>query len=239
MTDFEIIPAVDILNGKCVRLTRGDYKAEKVYSSDPVEVAIGWSKFGAKRIHVVDLDGAKDGEPKNIKIIKKIAIRLKIPIEVGGGIRKLEVIDDLIHSGIDRVILGTSSIDNPELIKMACDKYGEKIAVGIDVKEGKVAVKGWVEVSDKGAEELAKQLIILGVKRFIYTDIMKDGTLTGPNIESVKTFAKALIVPVIASGGVSSKEDVEHLKGLSKYGVEGCIIGKALYEGKVKLEEVL
>jgi len=239
MPNFEIIPAVDILNGKCVRLTRGDYKTEKVYSEDPLQVAIGWTKFGAKRLHIVDLDGAKSGEPKNIKLIKKIAARVQVPIEVGGGIRKMETIDDLILSGIDRVILGTSSINEPDLIKKACAKQGEKIAVSIDVKEGKPAVKGWTEVSEKDVVELAKELIGLGVKRFIYTDIMRDGTLTGPNIEGVKTFAKAIIIPVIASGGVSSKEDVEHLKGLSKYGVEGCIIGKALYEGKIKLEEVL
>jgi len=237
--NFEIIPAVDILGGKCVRLTRGDYKQEKVYSDDPIQVAIGWTKFNAKRLHIVDLDGAKSGEPQNIKLIKKIASRVPVPIEVGGGIRKIETIDELIMSGVDRVILGTSSISDPALIKKVCLKHGDKIAVSIDVREGKAAVKGWTEVSEKTAEELAKDLIGLGVKRFIYTDIMKDGTLSGPNIEGIKAFAKAVIVPVIASGGVSSKEDVEHLKGLEKYGVEGCIIGKALYEGRVKLEEIL
>ena len=233
---FEIIPAIDILNGKCVRLKQGRYDAETVYSKDPLEMAKKWESQGAKRLHLVDLDGAKTGIPKNIEIIKAIAREANIPVQVGGGIRNLDVIQELLNFGIDRVILGTTAVKNPNLLAKACERFGDRIAVSIDAKQGKVATEGWTQVSKKDTLTLAKEAIDLGVKRFIYTDISRDGMLTGPNFEGIKDFVSQIRVPVIASGGISSEKDIERLK---ETGVEGCIVGKALYEAKINLEKLL
>lgn len=233
---FEVIPAIDILNGKCVRLKQGRYDAETVYSNDPLEFARKWESQGAKRLHVVDLDGARTGIPKNIEIIKSIAKELNIPVQTGGGIRNFDLIKELIDFGVDRVILGTTAVNNPNTLARFCEAFGERIAVAIDNKEGKAATEGWTKVSKKDTLTLAKDAIELGVKRFIYTDISRDGMLEGPNFEGIKNFVSQIKAPVIASGGVSSKEDVEKLKAT---GAEGCIVGKALYEGKIKLEDIL
>ncbi|KPJ64962.1 1-(5-phosphoribosyl)-5-[(5-phosphoribosylamino)methylideneamino] imidazole-4-carboxamide isomerase [candidate division WOR-1 bacterium DG_54_3] len=233
---FEVIPAIDILNGKCVRLKQGRYDAETVYSKDPVEMAKKWESEGAKRLHLVDLDGAKTGIPKNIEIIKAIAKEVNIPVQVGGGIRNLDVIQELLNIGIDRVILGTTAVKNPNLLAQACEKFGDRIAVSIDTKQGKVATEGWTQVSKKDTLTLAKEAIELGVKRFIYTDISRDGMLEGPNFEGIKNFVSQIRVPVIASGGISSEEDIKKLKETR---AEGCIVGKALYEGKFKLENLI
>ena len=233
---FEIIPAVDILDGKCVRLKQGRYDAETIYSDDPVAMARKWESAGANRLHVVDLDGARTGIPKNIDIIKRMAKEMKIPLQVGGGIRNLEIIKELIDFGVERVILGTTAVKNPNTLARFCDKFGERIAVAIDAKDGKAATEGWTKVSKKDVLTLAKEAISLGVKRFIYTDITRDGMLEGPNFERIKSFIAQVKVPVIASGGVSSIDDVEKLK---ETGAEGCIVGKALYEGKIQLEELL
>ena len=229
---FEIIPAIDILDGKCVRLLQGRYDRETVYSSDPVAMALKWEAQGAKRLHLVDLDGAKSGLPKNLDIIKNIARAVKIPVQVGGGIRNQELIQELIDSGLDRVILGTAAVKNPNLLEQVCKRFGARIAAAIDAKAGKAATEGWTQVSKKDVLTLAKEAVKLGVQRFIYTDISRDGMLAGPNFSGIKKFVSSVNVPVIASGGVSVKEDIEKLK---ETGAEGCIIGKALYEGKIKL----
>jgi len=233
---MQVIPAIDILDGKCVRLKQGRYDAETIYANNPVEIAQKWESQGAPRLHVVDLDGARTGTPKNIEIIKNIAKALEIPIQVGGGIRTLDVIQELIDFGIDRIILGTTAVKNPNLLGEVCKKFAHQIAVAIDTKKGKVATEGWTEVSKKDTLALAKEAIQLEVKRFIYTDISRDGMMEGPNFEGIKSFISQVSVPVIASGGISTKEDIERLKGT---GAEGCIVGKALYEGKVSLTEIL
>ena len=233
---FEIIPAIDLLNGKCVRLKQGRYNAETVYSKNPIEMARKWETQGAKRLHLVDLDGARTGIPKNIEIVKSIAQEVKIPVQLGGGIRSIDLIQELIECGIDRIILGTTAVNNPNLLGQVCNRFGEHIAVAIDAKEGQAATEGWTKISRKDILTLAKEAIALGVKRFIYTEINRDGMLIGPNFEGIKNFVAQVSVPVIASGGVSTKEDIEKLK---QTGSEGCIVGKALYEGKVRLEEVL
>ncbi len=233
---FEIIPAIDILNGKCVRLKQGRYDAETVYSKNPLEIAKKWESQGGKRLHVVDLDGARTGIPKNIEIIKSIAKELNIPVQTGGGIRNFDLIKKLIDFGVNRIILGTTAVNNPNMLARFCKEFGEQIAVAIDNKEGKAATEGWTKVSKKDTLTLAKEAIDLGVKRFIYTDISRDGMLTGPNFEGIKNFVSQINVPVIASGGISSKDDVVKLKELK---IEGCIVGKALYTGAVKLEDIL
>lgn len=233
---FEIIPAIDIINGKCVRLTQGRYNAETVYSADPLEMAKKWEAAGAARLHVIDLDGARTGLPGNIALIKKMAGEVKIPLQVGGGIRNISVIKELLAAGVNRVILGTTAVNNPNTLAKFCEAFGEQIAVAVDVKNGKIATEGWAKLSNKDVFTLAKGAIELGVRRFIYTDVSRDGMLGGPNIEAIKTFLTEVDAAVIASGGISSAEDVAKIK---ETGVEGCIIGKALYEGKVKLEEIL
>jgi len=233
---MQIIPAIDILDGKCVRLKQGRYDAETVYAKDPLEIAKKWQSQGAQRIHVVDLDGARTGIPKNIELVKSIAKELTIPIQTGGGIRSLELIKELIDFGLDRIILGTTAVKNPNLLEEVCSKFGQHIVVGIDAKQNKVATEGWTQVSKKDTLTLAKEAIQLGVKRFVYTDISRDGMLEGPNFLGIQKFIAGVSVPVIASGGISSKKDIEQLKEL---GPEGCIIGKALYTGAIKLEEIL
>jgi phosphoribosylformimino-5-aminoimidazole carboxamide ribotide isomerase len=233
---MQIIPAIDIIDGKCVRLKQGKYDAETVYADDPIEIARRWESQGAQRIHVIDLDGARTGIPKNIEVLKEIIKETNIPIQAGGGIRNIKVIEDLLDFGLDRVILGTTAVNNPNTLGTFCEKFGDKIVVAVDVKDGKVATEGWTLISKKDIFTLAKEAIALGVKRFIYTDISRDGMLVGPNYEGIKTFISEVSVPVIASGGISSKEDVENLKTT---GAEGCIVGKALYEGRIELAEIL
>lgn len=233
---FEVIPAIDLLDGKCVRLKQGRYDAETIYSLNPLEIAIKWEKLGAQRLHVVDLDGARTGIPKNLEIIKAIVREVKIPVQVGGGIRNLTLIQELLDFGIDRVILGTTAVKNPNVLSQFCEKFDDKIAVAIDAKNGKAATEGWVKITKKDILTLAQEAVEFGVRRFIYTEISRDGMLEGPNFEGIRNFVSEIAVPVIASGGISSKEDIEKLKEI---GVEGAIVGKALYEGKIKLEEIL
>ncbi len=234
---FEVIPAVDILDGKCVRLKQGKFDKKTVYYENPVEAALHWESLSASRLHIVDLDGAKTGTPKNYSAIEKIAESVKIPLQVGGGYRKIEDIESLLALGISRVVLGTSAIFNLNLISAVCERFSDNIVVAVDSKDGKVMANGWTNVSQKSAISLANEVVSLGVKRFIFTDISRDGTLSGPNFEAIQKFASSVKLPVIASGGVSAKEDIEKLKTIQN--VEGCIIGQALYTGAVKLEEVL
>ncbi|WP_320047882.1 1-(5-phosphoribosyl)-5-[(5-phosphoribosylamino)methylideneamino]imidazole-4-carboxamide isomerase [uncultured Ilyobacter sp.] len=230
-----IFPAIDLKDGKAVRLSKGDFNNVDVFSDKPWEVAKGFEEKGAEWIHLVDLDGAKDGENKNLDVIKKIREVVNVKLQLGGGIRTLETAEMLLNMGIDRIILGTAAIENPELLKNLVEKYGEKIAVSVDEKNGKAATKGWLEESSIGAFDLCKSLKETGVKTIIYTDISKDGMMAGPNFDAYVKINK-LGVDVIASGGVSTPEDISVLR---KADIYGAIVGKAIYLGKIKLEEVL
>ncbi|MDZ4230573.1 MAG: 1-(5-phosphoribosyl)-5-[(5-phosphoribosylamino)methylideneamino]imidazole-4-carboxamide isomerase, partial [Dehalococcoidales bacterium] len=223
---MEIIPAIDLKGGRCVRLYQGDYDRETVFSDDPLEVALKWQSMGAPRLHIVDLDGAASGEPGNRAIIEELARGIMIPMQLGGGIRRMETVERLLKAGIDRVILGTAAVEDPELVREACRRFSDSIIVGIDTREGWVATRGWQQATKLGAVEMARAMIKRGVKRFIYTDIGRDGTLTEPNFSAFLELADAIRVPVIASGGISS---LTHLKVLKKLGAEGAIVGRALY----------
>jgi phosphoribosylformimino-5-aminoimidazole carboxamide ribotide isomerase len=233
---IEIIPAVDIRNGKCVRLYQGDYNLETIFNDNPLEVALQWQAMGAPRIHIVDLDGAATGDVVNLEAIERIATAVQVPTQLGGGIRSLSTIEKLLKSGIERVILGTVAVENPDLVKEACRKYAESIIVSIDSRDGQVATRGWLQGTDLKAIQLAKDLVKLGVGRFIYTDILRDGTLTEHNYDIITELIQAVKKPVIAAGGVSS---LSHLKVLKQIGVEGAIIGKALYTGDIDLKKAL
>lgn len=231
-----IFPAVDILQGKCVRLIQGDYNQEKVYSDSPVDMAKKWEEKGAEFIHIVDLDGAKSGESINQQIIIDIAKAVRVPTQVGGGIRSLKTIETYIENGVNRVIIGTAAIQDKQFLQEAVNKYKEKIVVSIDAKNGYVATDGWTDTSDVRALDLVKELEEIGVQTIVYTDIAKDGMLQGPNLEEQKAVNEATAMNVIASGGVTTKEDVENLKALNIY---GAIIGKALYDGKISFEDIM
>ncbi|MBM3157772.1 MAG: 1-(5-phosphoribosyl)-5-[(5-phosphoribosylamino)methylideneamino]imidazole-4-carboxamide isomerase [Chloroflexi bacterium] len=233
---MEVIPAIDLRNGKCVRLYQGDYGKETVFSDNPVSMALRWQSEGAQRLHLIDLDGAAEGKPCNLDAIEKIIAAVKIPVQVGGGIRTMKTIEQLLSIGVGRTILGTVAVEKPELVKKACKKYGEQIIVSIDAKDRRVATRGWLEKSQVTASELATRMIALGVRRLIYTDISRDGTLTSPNFAAVKELLAQVNVPVIAAGGISS---IEHLTMLSELGAEGAIVGKAIYTGDIKLKEAL
>ncbi len=234
-----IIPAIDLKEGKCVRLEQGLMDKATVYSDDPATTARHWESQGAELLHVVDLNGAFAGVPKNLDAIKAIRSAIKIPIEVGGGIRDISTIDSLVSIGIDRIILGTAAIENPAFVREACEKFPGRIIVGIDAKDGLVAIKGWAEVTKVKAVDLAKQMQDYGVIAVIYTDIKRDGMLSGPNLEATKALAKALHIPVIASGGVHTMKDIENLLTIRHAGVSGVITGKAIYSGSLNLREAI
>ncbi len=228
-----IIPAIDLKEGKCVRLEQGLMEKATIYSEDPGTTAKHWETQGAELLHVVDLNGAFAGVPKNLDAIKAIRAAIRIPVEVGGGIRDIATIDSLVSIGIDRVILGTAAVEKPAFVREACEKFPGKIIVGIDAKDGMVAIKGWAEVTKVKAIDLAKQMQDYGVIAIIYTDIKRDGMLTGPNIEATRALAEALHVPVIASGGVHTMKDIENLLTVRHSGVSGVITGKAIYSGSL------
>jgi len=233
---IDIIPAVDIRNGKCVRLFQGDYNQETIFSDNPLEVAMQWQATGAQRIHIIDLDGAAAGDTINFKLIEKIAGAIKVPIQLGGGIRSLETIKKLLETGIKRVILGTAAVENIELIKLACDRFADSVVVSVDARNGQVAIRGWLKGTQIKAVKLAQDMARLGVRRFIYTDINNDGTLVGPNYGAIIEMISAANLPVIAAGGISS---INQLKTLKQIGAEGAIIGKALYTGDIDLKQAL
>ncbi len=233
---IEIIPAVDLRGGKCVRLYQGNYDEETVYSDDPVEVALNWQSLGAPRLHIVDLDGAASGELGNLDIIKELASAILVPTQLGGGLRQLETMKQLLKAGIERVILGTVAVEDPKLVEEACRRFNESIIVGIDTREGWVAIHGWQQETRLQAIEFAKSMVQLGVKRFIYTDISRDGTLTEPNFAALADMVNEIKLPIIASGGISS---LNHLRMLKQLGVEGAIVGKALYTGDINLKQAL
>ncbi|MFY0543221.1 1-(5-phosphoribosyl)-5-[(5-phosphoribosylamino)methylideneamino]imidazole-4-carboxamide isomerase [Brevibacillus sp. H7] len=236
---FIIYPAIDIRGGKCVRLFQGDYTQETVYADSPQEMAHQWVQQGAAWLHLVDLDGAKEGKPANDAIIKEIAQAVDIPVQVGGGIRTAEQIADYLEAGVARVILGTAAIEDMQFAEQVLKRYGKQIAIGLDCRNGYVATRGWLTTTDVKAEELAKRLASLGAETFIYTDIARDGTLTGPNVEEIVSLAKATGKEVIASGGVSKLADLLTLAQSTKDGVAGAIVGKALYTGAFPLNEAL
>ncbi|MFQ6040661.1 MAG: 1-(5-phosphoribosyl)-5-[(5-phosphoribosylamino)methylideneamino]imidazole-4-carboxamide isomerase [Candidatus Poribacteria bacterium] len=234
-----VIPAIDLRDGKCVRLLQGRPEEETVFSDDPVAMALRWQSEGAELLHLVDLDGAFEGTPRNLAVIEKIVESIDIPAQLGGGIRDMERLEQILALGIWRVILGTAALKNPDLVKEACLKYDERIAVGIDAKDGMVATEGWLDVSTKPAIEFAQEMEYLGAKTIIYTDIKQDGMLTGPNLESIKAIAESVDVDIIAAGGISSLTDIQALKSLESAGVVGAITGKALYTGKINLREAI
>ena len=234
---MEIIPAIDLLNGKCVRLNQGNYNEVTKFNSDPVKQALSWERQGAKRLHLVDLDGARTGEPINDLIIKEIKKSISIPIQLGGGIRNLDRAKELFDTGIERIILGTVAIEKPELVKVLSKEYPRRIAVGIDSKEGKVATRGWLKQSEISSLELAKQLNDLELAAIISTDISTDGTLKGPNVQAIREIAEISINPVIASGGIGSIADLISLANIENLGIEAIIVGRALYDGSIDLKE--
>jgi phosphoribosylformimino-5-aminoimidazole carboxamide ribotide isomerase len=234
-----IIPAVDIKEGRCVRLLQGRRDSEMVFSDDPSAMAARWEAEGAQLLHVVDLDGAFEKGPQNIESIKHIVNKVHIPIELGGGIRTMETISMYLDLGVSRVIVGTEAIRNPGLIEEACRIYPGKIVVGIDARDGMVAVDGWTETSERGAMAVAKGFEGWGLAAIVFTDIQKDGMESGPSIEQTKALAEAVTTPIIASGGVSHIDDIKALLPLEAVGVEGVIIGRALYSGAINLKEAL
>jgi phosphoribosylformimino-5-aminoimidazole carboxamide ribotide isomerase len=234
-----VIPAVDIKNGKCVRLVQGRMDAETIFSDDPVAMALRWDKVGAKVIHVVDLDGAVEKHPRNLDSIIEIVEHVNAAVQVGGGIRTLDTIEMYLDKGVRRVIIGTEAIRNPELIKDACRAFPDQIVVGIDARNGLVAIEGWTETTQTRAVDLAKRFEDSGVAAINFTDIHRDGMQTGPNVEETKKLAKAVSIPVVASGGVSTLQDVKNLLPLEPYGVVGVITGKALYSGTLNLAEAI
>lgn len=234
-----IYPAVDIREGRCVRLVEGRPDMETVYSDDPAAMAMLWQEKGARWLHLVDLDGAFCGAPRNMDVIREIRQSVNIPIQIGGGIRNLSIVETLLGMGINRVIFGTMAINNPEMVAEACSRYGDAISVGIDARDGKVAIEGWGVTAEKNALDLALEMKALGVGRIIYTDIWRDGTLQGPNLEAVREMAGHTGMKVIASGGISTLDDVKAVIELEQLGVDGVIIGKSLYAGTVELEAAL
>ncbi len=234
---MRLYPAIDIKNGQCVRLKKGQFNEVTVYSDKPYEIAKEFEADGARFIHIVDLDGALKGERVNAKAIEHIVKSVSVPVQLGGGIRTLDNIKDVLDLGVYRVIIGTKAVENPEFIKEAIKQFGaERIVVGIDAKDGFVAVEGWEKLSDKTALSLALAMKDIGVQTIVYTDISKDGMLTGPNIEQTKLLSDQTGIDIIASGGMSCMEDLNHVY---KAGIHGAIMGKALYEKKICLKEAI
>jgi phosphoribosylformimino-5-aminoimidazole carboxamide ribotide isomerase len=236
---MEIIPAIDLLDGKCVRLYQGDYDRSQIYNENPVAVAREFADKGATRLHVVDLDGAKQGISVNLGTIEAIVKAIDIPVEVGGGLRDAESVKNLLDIGVKWAILGTIAVEQPQLVEQLTRSYPQQIIVGIDARNGKVATRGWLETSSVAATELAQRMAKLGAAAIIYTDIHRDGTLSGPNLDALRELATAIDIPIIASGGVSSLRDLLSLLSLEALGVKGAIVGKAIYTGDVDLREAI
>ena len=234
-----IFPAIDIRDGKCVRLTKGCFDQETIFADQPVDMAKRWASEGAEYLHLVDLDGALAGKPVNTAAIKEIVKAVTIPVQLGGGIRTLENIRECLEAGVQRVILGSIAVKDPELVAAACKEYGDQIVVGIDARDGLAAVEGWGVTGGVSAEELAKRMAAVGVARIIYTDISRDGMLSGVNVAATAALAKASGISIIASGGVKDIADIQAIKEMENDGIEGVIVGKAIYLGSLDLGEAL
>ena len=234
---MELIPAIDLIDGKCVRLYQGDYSQETVYADDPVEVALRWESLGASRIHIVDLDGARSGNPDNLKFVERIVGAVQVPVQMGGGVRTLDSARRIIEAGIQRVMLGTVAVRNPDIVRSASAEFGsEAVVVAVDSKDGKVAVSGWTSASEIQATDLVASMMEVGVQTFLCTDISKDGTLSGPNYTLMQDLVEVAGEGVIAAGGIAS---MEHLHRLAKNGVGAVVVGKALYTGDIDLAEAI
>lgn len=233
---MQVYPAIDIRGGRCVRLRQGDYARETVFGDDPVAVARRWVEQGADRLHLVDLDGAKQGHPVNGPVIRSIVEASGVPCQLGGGLRTETHLSDVIGWGVDRVVLSTRALLDPSWFRSACELFPDRVVLGLDARHGKVATHGWLEQSERSAVELAKEAAAWPIAGIVYTDISRDGELEGPNVEAYRELLASVRVPVIASGGVTTLDNVRDLAGI---GVAGCIIGRALYEGKLELRSVL
>jgi phosphoribosylformimino-5-aminoimidazole carboxamide ribotide isomerase len=236
---MQIIPAIDLLDGHCVRLHQGDYDQVTRFSDDPVAQALAWQAQGAERLHLVDLDGARSGQPINDQAVKAITAALSIPVQLGGGVRSAQRAEELLACGLDRVILGTVAIEQPELVAELASRHPGRVVVGIDAKDGLVATRGWLETSSVRATDLARRFEASGVAAIVSTDIATDGTLAGPNLEALRAMAEASSIPVIASGGIGCLEHILSLLSIAPLGVEGVIVGRALYDGTVDLAEAI
>ena len=233
---MQVIPAIDIKDGAVVRLYKGDFAQRTVFSHDPVETARGWETQGAALLHVVDLDGTEKGSSRNLPVVAAVAKALTIPVQMGGGLRDLTAIEEVIAAGVARVVLGTVALEEPALVAEVCARYPGRVVVALDARNGKVMTHGWQQESTVDMFDLAQQMVANGVSRFLYTDVERDGTLSQPNFEATAALARAVSVPVIASGGVAT---LEHLTRLATLGVEGSIVGSALYKGAFTLPEAL
>ena len=234
---MEVIPAIDLKGGRCVRLFQGDFNQETVFSDDPLATALSWQEQGGRRLHLVDLDGAVRGKPAHLEVIASIIRGLDIPVQVGGGIRDLAAAEAWLDAGADRVVIGTAAVRDPDMVQEVCRKHGsERVVVSLDAKDGLVALQGWTEASTVTVLELARNMAQIGVVRLLYTDISRDGALTGPDIQTNAQLARETGLAVLASGGVAS---IEHIKELLPTGVEGVIVGRALYTGAVDLAEAV
>ncbi len=236
---MQVIPAIDLLDGQCVRLHQGDYDQVTRFSDDPLAQALAWQRQGAQRLHLVDLDGARTGQPINDAVIRQITAALAIPVQLGGGVRSRERAEELLACGLDRVILGTVAVEQPELVRELAERHPGRIVVGIDAKDGRVATRGWLEASTVEASVLASSFEGSAVAALITTDIATDGTLAGPNLDFLRTMAQASSIPVIASGGIGDLADLLSLLSLAPLGVDGVIVGRALYYGRIDLAEAL
>ncbi len=234
-----IIPAIDLKDGKCVRLLQGDFNQSTVYSDHPADIAARWQKEGAKRIHVVDLDGSREGSPRNMNVIREIVRTVNTPLQVGGGIRDMKTVDSYINMGVTYVILGTVALKDKQFVLDACAAYRGHIILAIDARDGKIAVEGWTESTDRSPAEIASGYRGLGLDSIIYTDIQRDGMESGVNIASTKMLAESVDIPIIASGGVASIHDIKKLVEAGEPGIMGVITGKALYSGALKLEDAI
>ena len=233
-----IFPAIDIKDGKCVRLIKGDFNQMTSYEKSPFDQAKIYFQNGFNNIHIVDLDGALQGKPSNSNIVKEILKNLKLKIQIGGGIRTIDDVDNWVKSGVDKVIIGTAAVENKDLLKTACEKFKNKIAVSLDVKDGFIFLSGWKKQTNILAANFLKEIQNFGVSRIIYTDINKDGTKEGPNIKDAIELSNKVKIPFIISGGISSIEDIKKIKSLNNPNIEGIIVGKSIYDGDIKIKEL-
>jgi len=238
---MEVIPAIDLKGGKCVRLRQGEFTQVETYSEDPVKYALRWQQEGAPRLHIVDLDGARVGIPQtvNLDVLRQILRRVQIPVQFGGGVRSAEIVDRMLRIGVDRVILGTAAAQDESVARDVFLLHGERVIVGVDARDGLVAVRGWVERLNESAVAFARRMVAAGARRIIFTDIARDGMLAGPNLAALREVLAAVSVPVIASGGVGSAEDVRQVAALGAPNLEGVIVGKALYAGRLTVADAV